>query len=78
MLFLGAYLILLSFALIYYMGYLNDLGFSTRMFDPAGQDDIGGGCGQLWFVQDWMKNNPDKAKKSVGFGMESVHAPTLK
>jgi len=61
-----------------FMGYLNELGFSTRMFDPAGQDDIGGGCGQLWFVQDWMKNNPDKAKKSVGFGMESVHAPTLK
>lgn len=49
--------------------------FSTRMFDPAGQDDIGGGCGQLWFVQEWMKNNPDKAKKSVGFGKEVVHAP---
>lgn len=58
-----------------FMGYLNEHGFSTRMFDPAGQDDIGGGCGQLWFVQSWMKNNPDKAKKSVGFGMESVHAP---
>lgn len=58
-----------------FMGHLNDKGFSTRMFDPAGQDDIGGGCGQLWFVQDWMKNNPDKAKKSVGFGMEVVHAP---
>lgn len=35
-------------------------GHSVRMFDPAGQDDIGGGCGQLWFVQEWMKNNPDK------------------
>lgn len=33
------------------------------------------GCGQLWFVQDWMKNNPDMAKKSVGFGMEVIHAP---
>lgn len=52
-------------------------GFSTRMFDPAGQDDIGGGCGQLWFVQDWMKNNPDMAKKSVGYGMDIVHAPTV-
>jgi 23S rRNA (adenine2503-C2)-methyltransferase len=58
-----------------FMNELMLLGFSTRMFDPAGQDDIGGGCGQLWFVQDWMRNNPDKAKKSVGFGMEVVHTP---
>lgn len=50
-------------------------GYSTRCFDPAGQDDIGGGCGQLWFVQDWMKNNPELAKKSVGFGRPSVHTP---
>lgn len=50
-------------------------GFSTRMFDPAGQDDIGGGCGQLWFVQEWMKNNQHLAKKSVGYGMEIIHAP---
>jgi 23S rRNA (adenine2503-C2)-methyltransferase len=59
-----------------FMGYLNELGFSTRMFDPAGQDDIGGGCGQLWFVQNWMQNNPDKAKKSVGFGLDVIHTPT--
>ena len=26
-------------------------GYNTRIFDPAGQDDIGGGCGMLWFVQ---------------------------
>ena len=58
-----------------FMNNLMELGFSTRMFDPAGQDDIGGGCGQLWFVQEWMRNNPDKAKKSVGFGMEVVHTP---
>jgi len=57
--------------------HLKKRWFSTRMFDPAGQDDIGGGCGQLWFVQNWMKQNPDMAKKSVGFGMEVVHAPTL-
>lgn len=31
-------------------------GYDTRVFDPAGQDDIGGGCGQLWYVQEWMKN----------------------
>lgn len=30
-------------------------GYNTRIFDPAGQDDIGGGCGQLWYVQKWMK-----------------------
>jgi 23S rRNA (adenine2503-C2)-methyltransferase len=32
-------------------------GYNVRSFDPAGQDDIGGGCGQLWYVQDWMKQN---------------------
>lgn len=50
-------------------------GYSVRTFDPAGQDDIGGGCGQLWFVQDWMKNNPDKAKPTVGRSLPVVHAP---
>ena len=32
-----------------------DNGYNVRVFDPAGKDDIGGGCGQLWFVQEWMK-----------------------
>lgn len=32
-------------------------GYNTRIFDPAGQDDIGGGCGQLWYVQQWMKEH---------------------
>lgn len=32
-------------------------GFSTRVFNPAGQDDIGGGCGQLWYFQEWLKDN---------------------
>ena len=32
-------------------------GYNVRMFDPAGQDDIGGGCGQLWYVQDWLKKH---------------------
>ena len=31
-------------------------GYNTRIFDPDGQDDIGGGCGQLWYVQQWMKD----------------------
>ena len=30
-------------------------GYNVRMFNPAGQDDIGGGCGQLWYVQNWLK-----------------------
>ena len=32
-------------------------GYNTRVFNPDGQDDIGGGCGQLWYVQEWLKNN---------------------
>lgn len=54
---------------------LIERGYSVRVFDPAGQDDIGGGCGQLWFVQRWMENNPDKARPSVGHQYPSVHAP---
>jgi 23S rRNA (adenine2503-C2)-methyltransferase len=38
------------------MGSFIEDGYNVRMFDPAGQDDIGGGCGQLWYVQDWLKN----------------------
>ena len=30
-------------------------GYNVRMFNPHGQDDIGGGCGQLWYVQKWLK-----------------------
>lgn len=30
-------------------------GYNVRVFNPDGQDDIGGGCGQLWYVQDWIK-----------------------
>ena len=36
--------------------YLTKKGASLRIFNPAGQDDIGGGCGQLWYFQDWLKN----------------------
>lgn len=50
-------------------------GYGVRVFNPAGQDDIGGGCGQLWFVQEWMKNNQNKIKKSAGFGLEKIHTP---
>lgn len=34
-----------------------ELGYDVRMFNPAGQDDIGGGCGQLWYVQEWLKSH---------------------
>lgn len=35
---------------------MTNAGYSIRVFNPAGQDDIGGGCGQLWYFQDWIKN----------------------
>jgi len=58
-----------------FMHELRCKGFSTRTFDPAGQDDIGGGCGMLWFVQEWMRANPDKAKPSIGRGLPVIHTP---
>lgn len=61
-----------------FMDQLMEFGYSVRCFDPAGQDDIGGGCGQLWFVQDWMKTHPNLAKPSVGRSIPIVHTPTLK
>lgn len=58
-----------------FMAKLLGYGYSVRTFDPAGQDDIGGGCGQLWFVQDWMRNNPEYARPSIGRGLPQVHTP---
>lgn len=52
-------------------------GYDVRVFDPAGQDDIGGGCGMLHHVQRWMVENPDKAKPSIGKDMPKVHVPIL-
>lgn len=52
-------------------------GYDVRVFDPAGQDTIGGGCGQLWFVQRWMHEHPDHARASVGHGRPEVHAPAV-
>jgi 23S rRNA (adenine2503-C2)-methyltransferase len=46
-----------------FSGKLVNLGFNTRVFNPAGQDDIGGGCGQLFHTQRWMKENADKVKQ---------------
>lgn len=50
---------------IEFSSQLVNLGFNTRVFDPAGQDDIGGGCGQLWAVQEYARNN-DNFKQSIG------------
>lgn len=50
-------------------------GYNVRVFDPAGQDTLGGGCGQLWFVQSWMNEHPDLARPSVGRALPKVHAP---
>ena len=36
---------------------MTDRGASLRIFNPAGQDDIGGGCGQLWYFQEWLNKN---------------------
>ena len=30
-------------------------GYNARIFNPDGQDDIGAGCGQLWYVQQWLQ-----------------------
>lgn len=54
-----------------------DRGYGVRVFDPAGQDDIGGGCGQLWFVQRWMQDHPDLARPSIGNGLPVVHVPAV-
>lgn len=54
---------------------LVERGFDVRVFDPAGQDTIGGGCGQLWFVQQWMRDNPSLAKPTAGHGLPAIHAP---
>jgi 23S rRNA (adenine2503-C2)-methyltransferase len=60
-----------------FMAKMLMVGYSVRMFDPAGQDDIGGGCGQLWYVQDWMKENKELAKPSKGCGLPKLHTPKL-
>lgn len=54
---------------------LVERGYDVRVFDPAGQDTIGGGCGQLWFVQDWMHQNPTLARPTCGHGKPEVHVP---
>jgi 23S rRNA (adenine2503-C2)-methyltransferase len=59
-----------------FSGQMLGAGYNTRVFNPAGQDDIGGGCGQLFHTQNWMKTHPSLLKKSIGNGKMIVHAPT--
>lgn len=60
-----------------FMEKLMNLGYSTRCFDPAGQDTLGGGCGQLWHTQNFARNHPELTNKSCGAGKEKVHAPRV-
>lgn len=50
------------------------VGYNTRIFDPAGQDDCGGGCGQLWQVQKFASENPHIMKQSAG---NKIHCRSL-
>ncbi len=50
-------------------------GYNVRVFNPAGQDDISGGCGQLWHFQKWVRENNHLAKPSRGLGLPIVHTP---
>jgi 23S rRNA (adenine2503-C2)-methyltransferase len=58
-----------------FMDKMIKAGYSTRTFDPHGQDTVGGGCGMLWYVQEWMRKNPQYAKPSKGFGLPKIHTP---
>ena len=54
---------------------LVERGYNVRVFDPAGQDTIGGGCGQLHYYQDWIEKNKGLVKPSAGCGLPKVHTP---
>ncbi len=54
---------------------LKERNYRTRVFNPAGQDDIAGGCGQLHQTQKWFKDNPNMARPTVGYGLPVIHSP---
>ena len=59
-----------------YVNCLDDKqGYRTRVFNPAGQDYIGGGCGQLFHTQKWMKEHAELTIHSIGHDKEKVHMP---
>ena len=49
-----------------FSGKLLALGQTIRVFNPAGQDDIGGGCGQLRYVQKFAEYHPELVHSSAG------------
>jgi 23S rRNA (adenine2503-C2)-methyltransferase len=53
---------------------LLEAGYSTRVFNPAGQDTANG-CGQLWETQKWIQENQNLAKPSKGSRLSKVHMP---
>jgi len=44
----------------YYSNGMLSKGYNTRIFNPAGKDDIGGGCGQLHSVQRYFESENTK------------------
>jgi len=58
-----------------FSGMMLQEGYNVRVFNPAGQDDISGGCGQLWHYQKWVREHPEHAKPSRGNGLPVVHTP---
>jgi 23S rRNA (adenine2503-C2)-methyltransferase len=56
-----------------FQSLLLERGFNTRIFDPAGQNQ-GGGCGQLFYYQRWLKENPSLVKPTAGTRLPIVHS----
>jgi 23S rRNA (adenine2503-C2)-methyltransferase len=48
-------------------------GFKVRIENPPAVETIGGGCGQLWFVQEWMRAHPSLVRRSVGNSLPARH-----
>lgn len=57
-----------------FQSLLLERGFNTRVFDPAGQSH-GGGCGQLFRFQEWVKKNTELVKPTIGKHLPVVHSP---
>lgn len=56
-----------------FQSLLLERGYNTRIFDPAGQNQ-GGGCGQLFYYQRWLKENPTLVRPTAGRSLPVVHS----